>query len=111
MVASAHDISEGGLFVACMESAMAGGKGFDICTENGLRIDAGLFGESQSRVVVSVSQDGLGRLMKLALEAGVVATHVGTVLADKVIGVNGENWGEMETFATPYHEVIASYLN
>ena len=110
-VASAHDISEGGLFVACMESAMAGGKGFDICTENGLRLDAGLFGESQSRVVVSVSQDGLGRLMKLASEAGVVATHVGTVLADKVIGVNGENWGEMETFATPYHEVIASYLN
>jgi len=49
--------------------------------------------------------------MKLASEAGVVATHVGTVLADKVIGVNGENWGEMATFATPYHEVIASYLN
>jgi phosphoribosylformylglycinamidine synthase len=110
-VASAHDISEGGLFVACMESAMAGGKGFDVCTEKGLRIDAGLFGESQSRVVVSVSQDGLGRLMKLASEAGVVATHVGTVLADKVICVNGEDWGAMETFATPYHEVIASYLN
>jgi phosphoribosylformylglycinamidine synthase len=110
-VASAHDISEGGLFVACMESAMAGGKGFDVCTEKGLRIDAGLFGESQSRVVVSVSQDGLGRLMKLASEAGVVATHVGTVLADKVICVNGEDWGAMETFATPYHQVIASYLN
>jgi phosphoribosylformylglycinamidine synthase len=110
-VASAHDISEGGLFVACMESAMAGGKGFDICTEQGLRIDAGLFGESQSRVVVSVSQDGLGRLMKLASEAGVVATHVGTVLADKVIGVNGDTWGAMETFATPYRDVIASYLN
>jgi phosphoribosylformylglycinamidine synthase len=110
-VASAHDISEGGLFVACMESAMAGGKGFDVCTEKGLRIDAGLFGESQSRVVVSVSQDGLGRLMKLASEAGVVATHVGTVLADKVICVNGEDWGAMETFATPYQQVIASYLN
>ncbi len=76
-----------------------------------LRLDAGLFGESQSRVVVSVSQDGLGRLMKLASEAGVVATHVGTVLAEKVICVNGGNWGAMEIFATPYHEVIASYLN
>jgi phosphoribosylformylglycinamidine synthase len=110
-VASAHDISEGGLFIACMESAMAGGKGFDICTEKGLRIDAGLFGESQSRVVVSVSQDGLGRLMQLASEAGVVATHVGTVLADREICVNGESWGAMDAFATPYRDVIASYLN
>jgi len=110
-VASAHDISEGGLFVACMESAMAGGKGFDVCTEKGLRIDAGLFGESQSRVVVSVSQNGLDRLTQLASGAGVVATHVGTVLEDKVICVNGEDWGAMETFAKPYHEVIASYLN
>jgi phosphoribosylformylglycinamidine synthase len=110
-VASAHDISEGGLFVACMESAMAGGKGFDICTEKGLRLDAGLFGESQSRVIVSVSQDRLDRLTKLAAEAGVVAMHVGTVLADKMVCVNGENWGPMETFAKPYNEVIASYLN
>jgi hypothetical protein len=50
-------------------------------------------------------------LTQLASDAGVVATHVGTVLADKVICVNGENWGAMETFAKPYHEVIASYLN
>jgi phosphoribosylformylglycinamidine (FGAM) synthase-like enzyme len=70
-----------------------------------------LFGESQSRVVVSVSQDGLGRLMQLASEAGVVATHVGTVLADREICVNGESWGAMDAFATPYRDVIASYLN
>jgi phosphoribosylformylglycinamidine synthase len=110
-VASAHDISEGGLFVACLESAMAGGRGFDICTEKGLRLDAGLFGESQSRVVVSVSQESLDRLMKLAAVAGVTATHVGTVLADKVICVNGDHWGAMDSFTKPYQEVIASYMN
>jgi hypothetical protein len=47
----------------------------------------------------------------LASSAGVVATHVGTVLVDKVICVNGENWGAMDTFAKPYQEVIASYMN
>jgi hypothetical protein len=49
--------------------------------------------------------------MQLASEAGVVATHVGTVLADREICVNGENWGAMDAFATPYRDVIASYLN
>lgn len=110
-VASAHDVSEGGLFVACLESAMAGGKGFDLCTERGLRLDAGLFGESQSRVVVSVSQFKLDALMKLATSAGVNATHVGTVLENNTIVVNGENWGEMTAFSQPYQSVIASYMN
>lgn len=111
VVASAHDISEGGIFVACLESAMAGGKGFDVCTEKGLRLDAGLFGESQSRVVVSVPQSGINRLMQLANAAGVVATHVGTVLIDKTIGINGEDWGPVSAFANPYDGVIASHLN
>ncbi len=110
-VSSAHDVSEGGLFVTCFESALAGGTGFDLCTERGLRLDAGLFGESQSRVVVSVSQSGLDRLMKLASTAGVTATHVGTVLGDAQVIINGESWGEMSAFANPYGSVIASYMN
>jgi phosphoribosylformylglycinamidine synthase len=110
-VSSAHDVSEGGLFVTCFESALAGGTGFDLCTERGLRLDAGLFGESQSRVVVSVSQSGLDRLMKLASAAGVTATHVGTVLGDAQVIINGESWGEMSDFAAPYTSVIASYMN
>ncbi|MBM3399449.1 MAG: phosphoribosylformylglycinamidine synthase subunit PurL, partial [Bacteroidetes bacterium] len=57
LLSSTHDISEGGLFVACLESAMAGGTGFDICTLTGIRNDAWLFGESQSRVMVSISPD------------------------------------------------------
>lgn len=111
VVSSAHDVSEGGLFVTCFESALAGGTGFDLCTERGLRLDAGLFGESQSRVVVSVSQSGLDRLMKLASAAGVTATHVGTVLGDAQVIINGESWGEMSAFANPYGSVIASYMN
>ncbi|MEY3781244.1 MAG: hypothetical protein RLZZ510_1227 [Bacteroidota bacterium] len=110
-VSSAHDVSEGGLFIACFESAMAGKMGFDLCTERGLRLDAGLFGESQSRVVVSVAQSGMDRLMKLAAAAGVTATHVGTVLGEEDVIINGESWGGMSAFAQPYDAVIASYMN
>lgn len=110
-VSSAHDVSEGGLFIACFESAMAGKMGFDLCTERGLRLDAGLFGESQSRVVVSVAQSGMDRLMKLAAAAGVTATHVGTVLGEEDVIINGESWGGMSAFAQPYDSVIASYMN
>jgi phosphoribosylformylglycinamidine synthase subunit PurL len=110
-VSSAHDVSEGGLFVTCFESAMAGKMGFDLCTERGLRLDAGLFGESQSRVVVSVAQSGMDRLIKLATAAGVTATHVGTVLGEEEVIINGESWGGMSAFAQPYTSVIASYMN
>ncbi len=52
---SAHDVSDGGLFVCLAESAMAGQLGFSIASDNRYRLDAFLFGESQSRVVVSVA--------------------------------------------------------
>jgi phosphoribosylformylglycinamidine synthase subunit PurL len=52
---SAHDVSDGGLFVTLAESAMAGNLGFAVETDDRYRLDAFLFGESQSRVVVSVA--------------------------------------------------------
>jgi len=91
--------------------SLAGKMGFDLCTERGLRLDAGLFGESQSRVVVSVAQSGMDRLIKLATAAGVTATHVGTVLGEEEVIINGESWGGMSAFAQPYTSVIASYMN
>lgn len=57
VIQSAHDVSEGGLLVTLAESGMAGNLGFDITTDAEIRKDAFLFGESQSRVVVSVSPD------------------------------------------------------
>ncbi len=54
---SAHDVSDGGLFVTLAESAMAGNKGFQIVSDDRHRLDAFLFGESQSRVVISVSPE------------------------------------------------------
>ncbi|HDR89387.1 MAG TPA: phosphoribosylformylglycinamidine synthase subunit PurL [Bacteroidetes bacterium] len=55
LVMSAHDISEGGLFIALLECGMPRSLGFDITTDAEIRKDAFLFGEAQSRVVVSVA--------------------------------------------------------
>ena len=54
MIRSAHDISEGGLFVTLCESGFNRELGFSVITNNGFRKDAWLFGEAQSRVLVSV---------------------------------------------------------
>ena len=56
MIQSAHDVSEGGLFVSLLESSINGNLGFDITTSSEIRKDAFLFGESQSRVAISVSE-------------------------------------------------------
>ncbi|MBD2705706.1 phosphoribosylformylglycinamidine synthase subunit PurL [Spirosoma sp. BT702] len=56
---SAHDVSDGGLFVTLAESAMAGNKGFTINVDTRHRTDSYLFGESQSRVVISISPEQL----------------------------------------------------
>jgi phosphoribosylformylglycinamidine synthase len=56
LVRSAHDVSDGGLFVALAESAMPRDLGFDITCPAEIRKDAFLFGESQGRIVVSVTE-------------------------------------------------------
>ncbi len=57
LVRSVHDVSNGGLFFTLLESAVPLEFGFDITTDAEIRKDAFLFGESQSRVVVSVSAE------------------------------------------------------
>jgi phosphoribosylformylglycinamidine synthase len=56
MIRSAHDVSEGGLYITLVESALPRGFGFDITSPAEIRKDAFLFGEAQSRVVVTVNE-------------------------------------------------------
>jgi phosphoribosylformylglycinamidine synthase II len=56
LIQSAHDVSDGGLFVSLAESAIPRDLGFDITSPAEIRKDAFLFGESQGRIIVSVTQ-------------------------------------------------------
>jgi len=88
LLRSAHDVAEGGLAVALAECSFGGeGLGARITVESGMRADALLFGESQSRMVVSLRRRHLGRLRDLARREDVPFTVLGEVRgASLVIG-------------------------
>ncbi|MCU0341251.1 MAG: phosphoribosylformylglycinamidine synthase subunit PurL [Spirosomaceae bacterium] len=83
LIQSAHDVSDGGLFVALAEAAMPRDLGFSIATMDGYRTDAFLFGESQSRIVVSVSTDKQGEFQKvLGGDLKIPHALLGTVISE-----------------------------
>ena len=76
---SAHDCADGGLAVSLAESCVAGGIGFKGTFTVEGRWDAALFGEAQSRIVVSLAPGDLPRLEELASEQGVPWVQLGSV--------------------------------
>jgi phosphoribosylformylglycinamidine synthase len=95
LVQSAHDCSDGGLAVALAESAMSGPDrplGAVVTLALGrLRKDAVLFGESQSRVVLSANPARRQAILDCARRAGVPVAVIGSVTGDRlVIALEGE---------------------
>ncbi|MDR3714735.1 MAG: phosphoribosylformylglycinamidine synthase subunit PurL [Puia sp.] len=109
LVASAHDVSEGGLFVTLLESAFPGGFGFDVVAADfHIRKDAYWFGESQSRVVVSVKA-GQAEAFKKAL-GDHPYEELGFVTAGSV-EVDGMDWGKIESWKEQYDTAIERLVN
>lgn len=89
LVQSAHDCSDGGLAVALAESCMSEPSrklGAMVKLHlRGLRRDSLLFGESQSRVVLSVQPRHREAVLQLAAQHGVPAEVIGTVGGQKLV--------------------------
>jgi len=79
LASSAHDCSDGGLAVALAECCISGALGFRGDLEIKGRWDAALFGEAQSRILVSLPQKNLPELERSAGELGVPLVRLGTV--------------------------------
>jgi len=99
VVQSAHDCSDGGLSVAlveCCVSAPDARRGAVVRLPlDTLRRDALLFGESQSRVVLSVKPELVDQVLNRARDFGVPAIKIGTVGGDRfVIDVEKGQWTE-----------------
>ncbi|MEF3310777.1 phosphoribosylformylglycinamidine synthase subunit PurL [Paenibacillus sp. GYB004] len=91
LVASAHDLSEGGLAVALAESCISGGIGAKVSVSSELRTDISLFSESQSRILLSASPDKAAELEASLVQAGVKVQQIGTVQGqDLTIEVNAK---------------------
>ena len=85
IVRSAHDCSDGGLAIALAESCIAGNIGFTGELSLDSRWDDVLFGEGQSRIVVSVSAEAEQRLLSLCRDEGVPTAQLGRVGGDRLV--------------------------
>lgn len=110
LIQSAHDISEGGLFITLLESGFVTGYGFEAVQKNSsLRADAFWFGESQSRVVVSVSPSKQHAFETMLAASGIKSELLGKVKGKDVV-INGDNWGAIAAWKSPYDEKIGSMM-
>ncbi len=93
-IKSAHDCSDGGLAVALAESCISEliakdtprllGATVDLSEIKDVRLDALLFGETQSRVVISTKAINATKVIERAKLLGVPAVQIGTVGGDKL---------------------------
>jgi phosphoribosylformylglycinamidine synthase len=110
LINSAHDVSDGGLFITLLESAMPKNFGFDITSDAELRSDAFLFGESQSRVVVSVSPAKETDFIDFAGKYNVPVSTLGHVTKSE-IRVDDSSIGFISDFKKLYDNSLANIIN
>ncbi len=109
LISSAHDTSEGGLFVTLCESGFNRSLGFDVQSKKDIRKDAWLFGEAQSRVVVSVAPGNEPAMMEILSTHGVPFEKLGTVTSGAV-KIDGEHWGDIDSWKERYDTAIEQFL-
>jgi phosphoribosylformylglycinamidine synthase II len=107
IIESAHDISDGGLFITLCESCFKNGLGFTIYTASAIRRDAFLFGEAQSRVVVSINQINEDAFESIIRD---FPHHKIGVATDGSIKINEEQWGNIEMWKQLYDTAIEKHL-
>ncbi len=107
LICSAHDCSEGGVAVALAESTILDpdhplGANVEIA-DNGVRTDFALFGEDQSRILVSVrGEAAAAQLETLARESQVHTQRLGTVGGD-ILKVGREIEIPLKTLQDSYY--------
>ena len=108
LIASAHDVSEGGLFTTLLEASFNNNLGFDVvANDSNIRKDAYWFGEGQSRVVVTVKEEQIAPF-KEALGNHPYA-ELG-VVTNGSIEVDGMEWGTLLSWKEKYDTAIENLL-
>ncbi len=92
VIQSAHDCADGGLFITLLESAMVNGLGFNIGSDEEIRKDAFLFGEAQSRVIVSVKKSDEDKFIDLMMASRAEFEYLGDVTRKELV-IDEESFG------------------
>ena len=109
LINSAHDCSDGGLFVTMAEMSFPRGLGFDIVSDSEIREDAFLFGESQGRIVVTVTEEAEEDFIEFMLNSLVNFTLLGHVTKGKFV-VDDIHFGFCNELKSTYDTSLGSYL-
>jgi phosphoribosylformylglycinamidine synthase II len=109
LVQSAHDVSDGGLFITLAESAMPRGLGFTIETDFDCRADAFLFGEAQSRVVVSISEKQLDAFLDVLSKSDIEWSNLGTVTDGELL-IDEQSFGHISEVKDIYDNAIGKMM-
>lgn len=101
LIRSANDVSMGGLFKTLIDSGITRDHGFDITTDAEVRKDAFLFGESQSRIVVSVTPHRETEFIDTMIKIGVPFSALGHVTKEE-IRIDDISYGFVSDFQKEY---------
>ena len=116
VVESVHDCSEGGMLVALMEKSFNRSIGFSVKAPERasdgkpLRADACWFGESQGRVVVSVSPQHRAAFLQRTATGRTPVTLLGTT-TQGIVELDNQSWGSVEEWKNNYDSAIGSVMN
>jgi phosphoribosylformylglycinamidine synthase len=110
LVHSAHDVSDGGLFITLLEKAMVAGMGYEIETDSSLRKDAFLFGEGQGRVVLTCKSSATADIEEICSIHGIPLNVLGSVGGQHMI-IDGEDLGTVEQFRSKYDNALQKHMD
>ncbi|WEB41795.1 phosphoribosylformylglycinamidine synthase subunit PurL [Streptomyces yunnanensis] len=101
MIDAAHDLSDGGLVQALVESCLRGDKGARVVVPDAVDPFVFLFSESAGRAIVSVPRSEELRFTDMCGARGLPATRIGVV--------DGDEFALQEQFSIPLAELRAAH--
>jgi phosphoribosylformylglycinamidine synthase len=84
--------------------------GFHISCDKNIRKDAFLFGEAQSRVLVTVKKDQAAAFESFVKSKALPCTLLGEVKGDALV-IDGHDYGKVSMFQQKFDTSIESYMS
>lgn len=103
LISSAQSVAEGGLFLALLKASLVNGYGFEVESDPNFRKDTYLFGEHQSRIVVTVKPEREDELINFLNAQNVPFTMLGEVTGDHLV-FDDEDFGHLSEWSRLYNK-------
>lgn len=111
LINSAHDISEGGIFTALAECCITGERliGADATISYKTRADLSLLSETQSRIIISVSESNKEKAEELLKRSGIHYSLAGRTGGNR-LSINGDLSFDTGNLRAAYYNTIGEVM-